>query len=70
VVIQNAFHKIERAPADEHPAYEARPLIGQRQFSVRRERIQSPATTATHVEAWKSPSQSVLVSSPATVVLG
>ena len=29
-----------------------------------------PATTATHVDAWKSPSQSVFVSRPATVVAG
>jgi hypothetical protein len=36
----------------------------------RRDRRTTPATTATHVDAWKRPSQSVFVSRPETVVAG
>jgi hypothetical protein len=46
----------------------ASPLAAQRHSFVRRHRIQRPTTTMTHRKAWKSPSASVLSSSPATVV--
>jgi hypothetical protein len=70
LVIDHSFNEIEDAQPQTIQPAKARPLAAQRHSFPRRHSIQTPTTTTSHANAWKSPSASVLSSNPATVVFG
>src|SRR4029453_2422665 len=70
LVIDDPFNKVEQAPAEQQPPEKG--SAADSRSPVRGAPPENPTPTATAIQAtaWKRPSQSVFVSSPATVVLG
>jgi hypothetical protein len=70
LVIDEPFDQVEGAPAHQHPAKEGAAVVLGCRSSLRLQSNHSATTTVIQAAAWKRPSQSVFVSSPATVVAG